>query len=287
MTVALWTPRAPLPTVQSILYKSDDEAAFVEQVRPHVAPETRIYKVLPNGYPFLELLSLYLHHLSDPTDAWLDAPTSISTDYLWIARNFVRLRKALVSWDDRGALGALAALEKKQSLLHPDQNRFIDFCKGFVSRLIQPMLWGSPLMLTPAILTKAKAWWLLQSDLSREASQQLQDLRSHFPGQLPNVLQASFHRWLTDRKTWLDTRLFIAKQSDALREASALCHGLAHIHYSLQRYSLALLYCHRATDLLLFSECAAAGLVDFTANNGGGELKVSLGLDGMRPTPTL
>lgn len=279
MTIALWVPGAPLPAAHTLLYKRDDEAAFAQQAKPNVAAGTTVYKVLPNGYPFLELLRLYLHHRGDPTDAWLDGPTSVSVEHTWLARNFVRLRQALKTWDDRGATAALAALDKKQALLHPDQVHFIDFCKGFVSRLMQPILWGSPLALTPATTAKAKAWWLLKSDLSLEVDQQLQELRSRFPGPLPPALQDSFHRWLTDLKIWLDTRLFVAKQADALREASALCHGLAHIHFGLRRYSLALLYCHRATDLLLFSECAAEGLVDFTVNNGGGALKPSHGIN--------
>lgn len=279
MTVVVWGPGSAVPNAHTLLYKRDDEAAFVQQAKANVAAGTTVYKVLPNGYPFLELLRLYLHHRADPTDAWLDGHSTIAADHLWLARNFVRLRQALKVWDDRGATAALAALDKKQALLHPDQVHFIDFCKGFVSRLMQPILWGSPLTLTPATSSKAKAWWLLRSDLSIEVDQLLQELRSHFPGPTPSVLQSTFHRWLTDLKTWLDTQLFVTKQADALREASALCHGLAHIHFGLRRYSLALLYCHRATDLLLFSECAAEGLVDFTANNGGGALKASHGID--------
>ena len=281
MTVALWTPGATVPTVETLLYKRDDEAAFSEQAKSKITPGTAVYKVLPNGYPFLELLRLYLHHLADSTDAWLEQPSSVPADHIWIARNFVRLKVALSTWDDRGATAALAALEKHRALLHPDQVQFVEFCKGFVTRLVHPILWGSPLTLTVATISKAKAWWLLKSDLSLEVAQQLHDLRSRFPGSLPQVLQDSFYRWLTSLQTWLDTKLFVASQADALREASALCHALAHIHYGLRRYSLALLYCHRATDLLLFSECAAQGLVNFTANNGAGELSPPVGRDSM------
>lgn len=281
MTVALWIPGESVPAVQTLLYKRDDEAAFNQQARASVPPATTVYKVLPNGYPFLELLRLYLHHRADTTDAWLEQPSSVPVAHIWVARNLVRLKSALRSWDDRGATAALAALKKHAGLLHPDQVRFVDFCEGFVKRLMQPILWGAPLTLTPQAIGKAKAWWLLKSDLSLEIDQQLQDLRSHYSGALPQVLQDSFHRWLTSLKTWLDTKLFVTTQADALREASALCHALAHIHYGLRRYSLALLYCHRATDLLLFSECAAGGLVDFQANNGAGELKPAPGGDPM------
>lgn len=279
MTVALWVPGEPLPAAPTLLYRRDDEAAFAQQAKPNVVAGTTVYKVLPNGYPFLELLRLYLHHRGDPTDAWLDGPASMSVDHVWLGRNFVRLRLALKTWDDRGATAALAALEKKQALLHPDQVHFIDFCKGFVSRLMQPILWGSPLALTPATMAKARAWWSLPSDLAVEVDRQILDLRSRFPSQLPLVLQDSFHQWLVSLRNWLNTRLFVPKQSEALREASALCHGLAVIHFGLSRYSLALIYCHRAADLLLFSECAAANLVDFTANNGGGALKRTASID--------
>lgn len=284
MTVALWVPGTTAPAVKTLLYKRDDEAAFTEQARSTVAPGTTVYKVLPNGYPFLELLRLYLHHAADATDAWLEQSSTFTAEHIWIARNFVRLKVSLNTWDDRGASAALAALEKHRALLHPDQVQFVEFCKGFVTRLMQPMVWGSPLTLTSTTLGKAKAWWLLKSDLSLEVAQQLNDLRSRFSGPLPQVLQDSFFRWLTGLKTWLDAKLFVANQADALREASALCHGLAVIHYGLRRHSLALLYCHRATDLLLFSECAAQGLVNFTANNGAGELTPT---PGIKPMVTL
>lgn len=281
MTVALWTPGTTVPAGKTVLYKRDDEAEFTQQVKGKITPGTTVYKVLPNGYPFLELLQLYLHHLADSTDAWLEQKSSVSVDHIWIARNLVRLKTALSTWDDRGAAAALAALEKHQGLLHPDQVQFVEFCKGFVTRLVQPFLWGSPLTLAPTTISKARAWWLLKSDLSIEAAQQLHDLRSRFHGSLPQVLQQSFYRWLTTFQTWLDTKLFVTNQADALREASALCYALAHIHYGLRRYSLGLLYCHRATDLLLFSECAAQGLVNFTANNGAGALSPPIGLDSM------
>ncbi|MDE2627332.1 MAG: hypothetical protein KGL99_09300 [Burkholderiales bacterium] len=273
MTVALWVPDTPLPSARTVLYRRDDEAAFAQQAQTSVTPGTTVYKVLPNGYPFLDLLRLYLHHRGDPTDAWLEVPAAVSPDHAWLGRNFVRLRLALKHWDDRGATAALTALEKKQALLHPDQIQFIDFCKGFVSRLMQPILWGSPLALTAATMAKARAWWSLPSDLAVEVDAQIQDLRSRFPSQLPLALRDNFHQWLLGLKTWLTTRLFVSKQSDALREASAFCHSLAVIHFGLARYSLALIYCHRAADLLLFSECAASNLIDFTANNGGGALK--------------
>lgn len=281
MTVALWFPGATVPAVKTLLYKRDDEVAFGQQAKSKIAPGTSVYKVLPNGYPFLELLRLYLHHLADSTDAWLDQPSSIPVDHIWIARNLVRLKVALSTWDDRGATAALVALEKHQGLLHPDQIQFVEFCKGFVTRLVQPFLWGSPLTLTTTTVSKARTWWLLKSDLSLEAAQQLHDLRSRFQGSLPRVLQDSFYRWLTTFQSWLDTKLFVTNQSDALREASALCHALAVIHFGLRRHSLALLYCHRATDLLLFSECAAQGLVNFTANNGAGALSPPVGQDTM------
>jgi hypothetical protein len=122
----------------------------------------------------------------------------------------------------------------------------------------------------------ARAWWAHPSALFQETDRKITELKALFPPGVPRAGQGNLLNWLTILKNWLSSNLVASPPGPALLQASAMCHSLARIHYSVGRFSLAVLLCHRSADLLLFSECSTAGLIDFTANSGGGEYRFPL-----------
>ena len=272
--VQIWAP-GDIVSANVVLYRFDDEDRFLLDVKPHIGPNVKTYKILPNGYPFLELIRIYFHLLEDPSNDWLDSiDHGADPRYVWLTRNFIRLKISLQSWDDRGALSAIATLLKNSALLHPDQTNFLEFCKSFLEKIFRQILWGSPIALDPTTSSvMARAWWAQPSALFQETDRQIKELKALFPPPVSRAGQSNLLNWLTILKNWLNSKLITGPPGPALLEASAMCHSLSRIHYSVGRYSLAVLLCHRSADLLLFSECATAGLVDFTANSGGGEYR--------------
>lgn len=259
-----------------LLYKLDEEEHFLSEIKPTLNASIKTYKILPNGYPFISLIQTFLYLREEPTKAWLlNGSHGLDEKFVWIARNFIRLTEALKQLDDRAAVGAITLLLAHEKWLHPEQVNFLKFCNQFIKNIIRPMLWGSPLVLKGAN-PDAKAWWAQRSDLSREISIVRQELTRCFQGAIPERIQGSFAAWMAQLTKKIDSDLFVASQEDALYEASALCRQLSAIHFSFGRHTLAVIYCHRATDFLLFSMCAAEKLIDFTKNNGGGKLKTPI-----------
>lgn len=275
MRVQIWMPELQIMD-GILLYKLDDEERFLSVIKPTLSASIKTYKILPNGYPFLSLIQTFLYLREEPTKAWLlNGSHGLDEKFVWIARNFIRLTEALKQSDDRGAMGAVTQLLTQEKWLHPDQVSFLKFCNQFIKNIIKPMLWGSPLVLKGAN-PNAKAWWSQPSDLSSSITIVRQELTRCFKGTIPENIQGSFALWLAQITKKIDAHLFVASQKDALYEASALCRQLSAIHFSLGRHTLAVMYCHRATDLLLFSMCASEQLIDFTKNNGGGKLKTPI-----------
>jgi hypothetical protein len=270
--VQIWAPGQPI-NADVLLYLSCDEAAF-SIVKTAVNGNTKVFKILPNGYKFAELIRTYWYLVENPTHEWIDTHGhQIPHQYIWMIRNFARLSFALQHWDDRSAEAAINLLLKDQTVLHPDHVRFLNYCSTFITKVFRPLIWGAPIALDVATtVTRARAWWKSPSALSNEIGVHLNDLHV-LSNNLRPIANSVLLFWLRGVKNRLDSNLSAPAPTDALREASAMCHALAKINFSSRRYSLAVLFCHRAADLLLFSECSAAGLINFMANHGGGEYK--------------
>lgn len=232
------------------------------------------FQVTPNGEVYIDLLRCFLEFRQD--ERWVPSGDYQGNhDSAWVARNFQRLAFGLANWDDSAALGAIDFLLQHEAALHPQQTRFIKFCKSLVIKVIRRILWGSPLLLSWPPATGARLWWQLRADLAQEISSQIGDLKACFHGKIPTVLQG-MNIWLNHMHGRLATRMFGTSREDAMLEASALCQALAAVHYSGSRYSLAALLSHRAADLLFTSICASQNLIDYTKAYGEGELKTAV-----------
>lgn len=271
MSVQLWSEGQPLMK-GVVLCHAEESAALQAAVAAHGGAITA-YQVLPNGRAYVGQIQCMLAIQTDP--AWSAAADDLDAQTTWIVRNFQRLVSGIKTWDDTAMLGAMNLL-KGQKTLHPQQENFLQFFESLVNKVVRRLLWGSPLQTTWPPPNSARLWWAQSSDLAQEVGRHKSDLQKTFLGSVPAALN-SLNLWLFELEKRLNSMFFGAPRQAAMLEASALCAGLAGIHFAKARHSMAVLFCHRSADLLFTSMCAGAGLIDFTKAYGEGELRVPIG----------
>jgi hypothetical protein len=257
-SVSIWSPGNPIKTCL-VLYRKQDENEFKRivnitknypqksyQLAPSVCSEEDIYVYYITLINNLEISSINFSSIG------LGESTTVKLE---------RLNKALSSWEIDIAHNVLELLisdwEKKDKSI----SDFFYLIDEILQDVLSPLMWEAPFTVPNPVSTH-KTWWNGSPDLKLKVD----NLINKTKNKLFNNGSASsaFLNWLNELSNHLGCLSGV--KATALNEASVYCMARSLYYLKIRKISLAVLFCHRAADLLLMLLCTNNNLIDYSRN---------------------
>ena len=273
----LWIPGNDMPWGEPVFVRSGDLSSLRARPRHPGGAYPLVVEVLPNGELRVALIDVLVAMDARPDTpgpaaelAAMLRPSPVSgappyTPFLRAARGVVEAARALdphalVKFCDDAAHWALAL---DPAARPPRILDVLNLLRFFAENLLHPLIHGGVLV-HPDNSGKRERWWLEKASLLDNCRACRKEIVRVFTMDYPLELRALDH-WLRELEAQIGKlhKAYGSNEADVLRQASALCIALSDRHFIEAQASMALLYLHRAADLLMQAKCVDHNLIAF------------------------
>ena len=281
-----WTAGAALLQDRPVLVRPADVAALRLLMGVRGQPSPLVVEVVPNGEPRPELIQLLAVSAQGVMGRVPALGVSELREYSRrlvdphiraIFNSVADVVEACHAFEPNTLLDRIDTLEEETKTLEkvrpgsspPRLLSVLALARQIAFSVLVPMVHGEAYV-HPNNQPVHRNWWTKNPTLKTACDECLQSMHREFSSSPPLDIRP-LYEWLNAvRANLLKLNKAVGtSHADVLRQAGALCAGIADRNFAEARLSLALIYLHRAADWVLKAKCSDTGLIDFRSAGGG------------------